>query len=104
MNLPISSEDDSFKIAVIDYCATSEGRHIYIKSGTNDYIKSNVGDFLYAGASIYTVKQWLEIANDKNFEGYINLEILQSFAPMLWDAMESGVNMDVDIEYHLNDS
>ncbi|MFA0061780.1 hypothetical protein AB4370_18475 [Vibrio cyclitrophicus] len=97
----------NFKIAVIDYSATGEGRHIFIKTGTDESLREKVGKWLYQGADIYTVEQWLEldkVALQNNSELKAKVEILKSFAPVLWNAMNQGLPMLVDIEYHWNES
>ncbi|WP_413111960.1 hypothetical protein [Thaumasiovibrio sp. DFM-14] len=93
---------DVFKVMVIDYHATGEGRHVYIKTGTEESFKEKVNEWLYQGAEVYTVERWLELdrnphmSNDQNS----NLDTLKTFAPVLWDAMKEGVSMLVDVEYH----
>ncbi|NOI01742.1 hypothetical protein F0241_11520 [Vibrio kanaloae] len=95
------------KIGVIDYCATGEGRHIIIKTGSEESIKESVGDWLYQGAEVYTAEQWMELskkATGNDNKQNANVEILKVFAPALWDAMNRGVSVLVDIEYYWNES
>ncbi|MGF1719076.1 hypothetical protein L4D20_03420 [Vibrio kyushuensis] len=98
---------EMFKVVVIDYYASGEGRRVFIKTGSESHIKEEVGDWFYQGAEAFTVQKWLEIDKDtcdsSNDEGS-NLETLKMFAPVLWDAMNQGVEMLVDIEYHWNES
>ncbi|MFS1912293.1 hypothetical protein [Vibrio sp. 10N.286.48.B7] len=95
------------KIIVIDYCATGEGRHVFIKTGLEETIREDMGEWFYQGAEAYTVEQWIQL--DKTSPDNIsyqnsNIETLKMFAPILWDAMNQGVSMHVDIEYHWNES
>ncbi|ROR70224.1 hypothetical protein EDB59_0873 [Vibrio crassostreae] len=94
------------KVGVIDYIATGEGRHIYIKTGTEDSIRRNVGDWLYQGADVYSIEEWLEIdsASDSSNQRNSAVVTLKKYAPALWDAMVKGLVMKVDIEYHDNQS
>lgn len=68
--------------------------------------REHVSEWLYQGADVYTVSQWLEIAEDPKSKKYqtSNIETLKNFAPVLWDAMNKGITMSVDIEYHWNQS
>ncbi|MEZ9709279.1 hypothetical protein AB4254_11420 [Vibrio breoganii] len=106
MSSDTNAEDGSYKIIVIDYFATCEGRHIYIKTGTKSDVRKDVGDWFFQGASIYTVEQWLDLDKYPESREYAqsNIEVLKVFAPILWQAMNTGVHMDVDIEYHWNES
>ncbi|CAH6796514.1 MULTISPECIES: hypothetical protein [Vibrio] len=102
----MQAEHNLFKVVVIDYHATGEGRHVFIKTGTEESVKKDVGDWLYEGADAYTVKQWLELGKDSSCDQYkdSNIETLKTFAPVLWDAMKNGLPMTVDAEFHWNES
>ncbi|TKF23278.1 hypothetical protein FCV43_04175 [Vibrio genomosp. F6] len=99
---PVNASNETFKVLVIDYYATGEGRHVLIKTGTEGLVKEGIGDWLYQGADVYTVEQWLNIDKIPHSRSYqnSNIETLKSFAPVLWGAMNEGVSMFVDIEYH----
>ena len=101
MPSPINEEHESLKVIVIDYCATGEGRHIFIKTATEASVKREVGDWFYQGANAYTVKQWIELDKFPESSTYqeSNIETLKTFAPTLWVAMNEDVSMFVDIEY-----
>ncbi|MEZ8226702.1 hypothetical protein AB6C43_22030 [Vibrio splendidus] len=98
---------DISKIIVIDYCATGEGRHVFIKTGLEETVREDLGEWLYQGAEAYTVEQWIQLdkatPDNVSFQKS-NIETLKMFAPMLWDGMNQGVSMHVDIEFHWNES
>ena len=104
---PMAKMKETFKVIVIDYSATGEGRHVFIKTGTEESIKEDIGDWLYQGGDVYTVEQWLELDRAPHSSSCYqdsNLEVLKEFAPALWEAMNQGLPMLVDVEYHWNQS
>ncbi|NOH19468.1 hypothetical protein [Vibrio cyclitrophicus] len=103
----MKSLSNNYRIAVIDYSATGEGRHIFIKTGTDESVRKEVGEWLYQGADVYTAEQWLEldkITTQSSDEQKAKIDTLKFFAPALWQAMNQRIPMLVNIEYHWNES
>lgn len=106
MSKPDKTTIETCKVVVIDYCATGEGRHVYIKTGPEESVKREVGDWLYQRADVYAVEQWLALDKERGSTQYqtSNIETLKRFAPVLWEAMKEGVPMLVNVEFHWNRS
>ncbi len=98
--------NETFKVMVIDYCASGEGRHVFIKTGTEESLRENVDEWLYQGADVCTIEFWLELDQNPDSSNYqsSNIVTLKTFAPVLWGAMKEGMAMTADIEYHWNES
>lgn len=108
IKISTKTSTETFKVVVIDYYATGEGRHVFIKTGTEESIKKDVGDWLFQGADVYTVEQWREIdkvqvqSNGKYHPS--NIDVLKTFAPILWESMNKGSPLIANVEYHWNES
>lgn len=106
IEISTKTSTETFKVAVIDYYATGEGRYVFIKTGTEESIKKDVGDWLFQGADVYTVEQWREIDKVQSNGKYqpSNIDVLKTFAPILWESMNKGSSLIANVEYHWNES
>ncbi|WP_064604279.1 hypothetical protein [Photobacterium sp. J15] len=76
---------DFYKVAVVDYFATGEGRTVFIVTGNDKKIEDEIHEFFRIGIISMSPRAWL--AEDKmgdKSEFRHEVDTIKSFAPMLW--------------------